>query len=191
MSAGMTEHYNSVLEIKEAAQFHFWEYINGNQTFILDSHRPFICSAQQGKIIWVPLPNILLGHSNSDGIQKAKASLSNKNMVFAPRRAGKAFRPLISVSLFSVSNTPQHCLHLLSHREGGGRVLNWRQCRCSHPGVSGDDNNCIGLFLPLCLHQTRHAALQILQEHWTYIVLHNVAERTKRGGGVMHVLGRR
>jgi hypothetical protein len=24
--------------------FHFWEYINGNQTFILDSHRPFICS---------------------------------------------------------------------------------------------------------------------------------------------------
>ncbi len=28
----------------EAPQFHFWEYINGNQTFILDSHRPFICS---------------------------------------------------------------------------------------------------------------------------------------------------
>jgi hypothetical protein len=27
------------------AQLHFWEYINGNQTFILDSHRPFICSA--------------------------------------------------------------------------------------------------------------------------------------------------
>ncbi len=22
-------------------QFHFWEYINGNQTFILDSHQPF------------------------------------------------------------------------------------------------------------------------------------------------------
>ncbi len=29
----------------EAAQFHFWENINLNQTFILDSHRPFICSA--------------------------------------------------------------------------------------------------------------------------------------------------
>ncbi len=25
-------------------QFHFWEYINGNQTFILDFHRPFLCS---------------------------------------------------------------------------------------------------------------------------------------------------
>ncbi len=30
---------------KEAAQFHFWEHINGSETFILDSYRPFICSA--------------------------------------------------------------------------------------------------------------------------------------------------
>ncbi len=29
----------------EAEQVHFWEYINRNQTFKLDSHRPFICSA--------------------------------------------------------------------------------------------------------------------------------------------------
>ena len=35
-----TEHYISVLELT----LYFWEYINGNQTFILDSHRPFICS---------------------------------------------------------------------------------------------------------------------------------------------------
>ena len=28
----------------ETAQFYFWEYIKRNQTFILDSHRPFICS---------------------------------------------------------------------------------------------------------------------------------------------------
>ncbi len=37
-----TEHYNSVWKY----QFHFWEYINGNQIFILDSHRPFICVLQ-------------------------------------------------------------------------------------------------------------------------------------------------
>jgi hypothetical protein len=24
-------------------KFHFWEDVNGNDTFILDSHRPFIC----------------------------------------------------------------------------------------------------------------------------------------------------
>ncbi len=40
------EHYNSVLEIRRlhTAQFHFLECINGNQTYILDSHLPFICS---------------------------------------------------------------------------------------------------------------------------------------------------
>ena len=32
-------------------QFNFWENLNGNQTFILDSHWPFICSAAgEGKI---------------------------------------------------------------------------------------------------------------------------------------------
>jgi hypothetical protein len=30
----------------KAMQFHFWEYIYRNQTFILDSHRPFICSVK-------------------------------------------------------------------------------------------------------------------------------------------------
>ncbi len=42
-----TEHYNSDLKINETTQFHFWEYINRNQTFILRSHRPFICSVIQ------------------------------------------------------------------------------------------------------------------------------------------------
>ncbi len=48
--------------------FYFWEYINGNPTFILDSHRPFICSVYMGTFtiavssayyslhFWVPLP---------------------------------------------------------------------------------------------------------------------------------------
>ncbi len=39
-----SEHYNSVIEITRPCQFHFWEYINRNQTFILDSHRSFIFS---------------------------------------------------------------------------------------------------------------------------------------------------
>ncbi len=34
----------------KAAQFHFWEYMNQNQTFILDSHRPFICSVGRGEM---------------------------------------------------------------------------------------------------------------------------------------------
>ncbi len=31
-------------------QFYFWEYINWDQTFILDSHRPFICSAGYSRL---------------------------------------------------------------------------------------------------------------------------------------------
>jgi hypothetical protein len=47
-------------------QFHFWEYRNRNQTFILDSYRPFICSVH-----YVPADNphhctILLPFPNSD-----------------------------------------------------------------------------------------------------------------------------
>jgi hypothetical protein len=38
-----TEHSNSVLDY----QFHFWEYINGNQTFLKEFHWPFICSVDQ------------------------------------------------------------------------------------------------------------------------------------------------
>ncbi len=38
MSVGTGRHNIIILFWK--AQFHFWEYINGNQTFILDSHRP-------------------------------------------------------------------------------------------------------------------------------------------------------
>ncbi len=37
-----TEHYNYVREITRPCSF--YEYINRNQTFIMNSHRPFICS---------------------------------------------------------------------------------------------------------------------------------------------------
>jgi hypothetical protein len=33
-----------LIENNAAPQFHFWEYINWNETFILDAHQPFICS---------------------------------------------------------------------------------------------------------------------------------------------------
>ncbi len=39
--------YNSVLKITRPRSFNFWEYINRNQTFILDSHWPFIWNAEQ------------------------------------------------------------------------------------------------------------------------------------------------
>jgi hypothetical protein len=42
MSVGTGRQKIIVLFWKE--QFHFWEFIIGNKTFILDSHRPFICS---------------------------------------------------------------------------------------------------------------------------------------------------
>jgi hypothetical protein len=42
MSVG-TRRQNSIILFWKY-QFHFWEYINGNQTFILDSHGHFICS---------------------------------------------------------------------------------------------------------------------------------------------------
>jgi hypothetical protein len=37
-------------------QFHFSEYINGNQTFIMDSHGPFICSAEEWLLSSTPPP---------------------------------------------------------------------------------------------------------------------------------------
>jgi hypothetical protein len=54
---------------KEAAQFNFWEYINGNQTFILDSHQPFICSAGTGHA------SELVGHYGESKILMKAGSL--------------------------------------------------------------------------------------------------------------------
>jgi len=44
-----TEHYYSVLEIRRLHSY-ICGYINGNQTFILDSHWPFICSVYECQI---------------------------------------------------------------------------------------------------------------------------------------------
>jgi hypothetical protein len=48
---------NILILFWEAAQFHFWEHINGNQTFILDSHRPFICSvvSKHMQAVFIPI----------------------------------------------------------------------------------------------------------------------------------------
>ncbi len=35
--------------LQQNRQFHFWEYIKQNQTFILDSHRPFTCIVDTGQ----------------------------------------------------------------------------------------------------------------------------------------------
>jgi hypothetical protein len=49
MSVGTGRRNIIILFWKE--QFHFREYINGNQTFILDSHRLFICSAGKASFL--------------------------------------------------------------------------------------------------------------------------------------------
>ncbi len=42
--------------------FHFWKYINQNQAFILDSHQPFICSAETIRLR-IGLYSFLYGNS--------------------------------------------------------------------------------------------------------------------------------
>ncbi len=53
MSVGTGRQNIMIMFWKE--QFHFWEYINVNQTFISDSHRPFICSVHGGAGAQSPL----------------------------------------------------------------------------------------------------------------------------------------
>jgi hypothetical protein len=44
----------------EAGQFHFWKYIKRHQTFLFDSHWPFICSVRAAKGTQTVFPNKLL-----------------------------------------------------------------------------------------------------------------------------------
>jgi hypothetical protein len=59
-------------------QFHFCEYINGNQTFILYSYRPFICSISSEKTLEcrvVPHWCVLFGWGESvEGVQEYSLS---------------------------------------------------------------------------------------------------------------------
>jgi hypothetical protein len=52
----------NIIILFEAMQFHFWEYINQNQTFISDSHQPFICSAEfreiEQELDWVEVLHV-------------------------------------------------------------------------------------------------------------------------------------
>ncbi len=60
---------------KEAVQFHFWKYINTNQTFILNAHRPFICSVElHRKRHWSTLNPLMRG----------KGSIGNENIPPSP-----------------------------------------------------------------------------------------------------------
>ncbi len=55
-------------------QFHFWEYINGNQPFILDSHRSFICSVTK---VLLPCDNAI-AESQFGGINYTSESLTSQ-----------------------------------------------------------------------------------------------------------------
>jgi len=53
--------------------FHFWEYINGNQTFILGSHLSFICSVDRrhtGKL--KKINNLLTGEEEGRGWARSR-----------------------------------------------------------------------------------------------------------------------
>ncbi len=48
----------NIIIMFQKQQFHFWKYINGKQTFILDIHRPFICSVCPSHSIFMPIPQL-------------------------------------------------------------------------------------------------------------------------------------
>ncbi len=74
-----TEQYNSVLEITVSFMvIHIWEV--GNQTFILDCHRPFICSVTSTLCVLAYLPNSVKCHlsMNIDIVAEAYTTQPDK-----------------------------------------------------------------------------------------------------------------
>jgi hypothetical protein len=103
----------SKIDNNEAAQFNFWESINGNQIFILDSHRPFIYSvvkltkqlsksselfsATQSQLIsskiFNKLPNLFVLQSPTwigfDGVKNRRSKISHLCTFFSQRHGKK------------------------------------------------------------------------------------------------------
>ncbi len=74
-----TEHYNSVLEIT----IHFWEYINGNQTFILDIHQLHLqCTTAYSELVTHKVPANT--HTELEFIIVHLTFLTNQKVLWIP-----------------------------------------------------------------------------------------------------------
>jgi hypothetical protein len=87
----------------EAAQFHFWEYINRNQTFILGSYRPFICSVRRlhrlsESISWIQSLGSLNVYKSTSGVVDTDGNLPGLSWTPAAN--------LLPVSLTRMPNLP-------------------------------------------------------------------------------------
>ncbi len=59
-------------KLEDNDSVHFWEYINRNQTFIFDSHQPFICSVYLVLGGDRGISNNMLSYQMSDKFQMPK-----------------------------------------------------------------------------------------------------------------------